>query len=220
MKKRTVALLLACMMVIGVAAGGTIAWLTAKTESVVNTFTVGAITLKLVETDGEGAEVTSQNYKLSPGGYAEKDPIVTVQPGSEHCYLFVRVDEANNQKTVDEQNVTIVNYTLAAGWTEYTDDDSAPGTYYYKSADGNAQIIDASTSAQPFNILACQKSTGVGAHVDCDGCVNFADEITDGMISTEEGQELKLTFTAAAVQSANMADIDAAWDALPAAFKQ
>ena len=36
---RTFIMLLALVLVIGVAAGSTVAWLTAKTDSVVNTFT-------------------------------------------------------------------------------------------------------------------------------------------------------------------------------------
>ena len=39
MKKKTVALLLSLVLVFGVVAGGTLAWLTQKTDSVVNTFT-------------------------------------------------------------------------------------------------------------------------------------------------------------------------------------
>ena len=39
--KRSVALLVAIALLIGCAAGGTMAWLTMKTQDVVNTFTVG-----------------------------------------------------------------------------------------------------------------------------------------------------------------------------------
>ena len=44
--------LLALVLVIGCVAGGTVAWLVAKTEPVVNTFTYGNINITLAETTG------------------------------------------------------------------------------------------------------------------------------------------------------------------------
>ena len=43
MKKKTVALLLACVMALGVAIGGTMAWLVDSTGEVENTFTVSGM---------------------------------------------------------------------------------------------------------------------------------------------------------------------------------
>ena len=53
MKKKTVALLLACVMALGVAVGGTLAWLTDTTQEVKNTFTDSNINItdKGVNTD-------------------------------------------------------------------------------------------------------------------------------------------------------------------------
>lgn len=57
MKKKTIALLLVLMMIFGVTCGGTIAYLTATTGPVTNTFTVGNVTITLdeakVDTYGE-----------------------------------------------------------------------------------------------------------------------------------------------------------------------
>ena len=47
--KRSVALLVAIALLIGCAAGGTMAWLMMKTDSVVNTFTAGDINITLTE---------------------------------------------------------------------------------------------------------------------------------------------------------------------------
>ena len=212
MKKRTIALLLACMMVVGVAAGGTIAWLTAKTDSVVNTFTIGNITLNLAETDDGDGNLLANAYKLSPGGNIAKDPVVTVGGNSEACYLFIRVDEANT--TVD--TVKVVDYAIADGWTLYKENgaDGIPtgATFYYKT--GN---VAASADAQSFEVLACKKGKA-DTHSTCKGCVDFPDTITEGMIQTINTTNPKLTFTAAAIQQANLNTIDAAWAALPAAF--
>lgn len=79
--------LLALVLVIGCVAGGTVAWLVAKTDTVVNTFTYGNINIALAETTGT-------NYKVIPGTVIEKDPKVTVKAGSEACWLFVKVEES------------------------------------------------------------------------------------------------------------------------------
>ena len=67
--------LLALVLVIGCVAGGTVAWLVAKTDPVVNTFTYGDINITLAETTGP-------DYKIIPGKDIEKDPKVTVTAGS------------------------------------------------------------------------------------------------------------------------------------------
>lgn len=67
--------MLALVLVIGCAVGGTIAWLTAQTDPVVNTFTYGDINIDLKETTGN-------DYKIIPGVDIEKDPKVTVKANS------------------------------------------------------------------------------------------------------------------------------------------
>lgn len=112
MKKKTVALLLALVLVFGMAVGGTIAYLT-STDEVVNTFTVGSVAITLDETDvdnsteGENDRDKANGYKLMPGHEYKKDPIVHVAATSEDCYLFVTVvDEIvaiQDEKTVATQ---------------------------------------------------------------------------------------------------------------------
>ena len=78
MKKKILALTLVFALALALGIGGTVAWLTAQTDSVVNTFTVGDITLSLAE--------TQSTYKIVPGGKDAKDPKLTVTKGSEICY--------------------------------------------------------------------------------------------------------------------------------------
>ena len=78
--------------------GTTLAFLVDKTDPIVNTFTVGNVDIELTETDGNGNNVTGNEYKLIPGHTYTKDPTVTVKKGSEACWLFVKVDPANNAK--------------------------------------------------------------------------------------------------------------------------
>lgn len=126
MKKKSVALLLALVLVFGMAVGGTVAWLMDSTGPVVNTFTVGDIEIELDETTGE-------EYKVTPGVDIEKDPKVTVLEDSEKCWLFVTVAEANWNS-----NMT---YGIASGWTELE-----AGVYY--------RVVDATTADTPFYVLA------------------------------------------------------------------
>ena len=127
-KKLTVSLavlaLVACM-----AAGATLAWLTAKTSSVTNTFTYGDINIELKETTGE-------SYKMVPGNTIKKDPKVTVKANSEECWLFVKVEKSTN---FDE----FMEYSIASGWTAL---DGENGVYY--------RVVASSTSDTVFDVLS------------------------------------------------------------------
>lgn len=97
--KKKIALLMAAIMLFGATVGGTIAWLTAETTEVKNTFTVGNVKIDLDETDVDDTDadgnVTERDkvneYHLIPGKTYVKDPVVHVKAGSEDCFLFVEV---------------------------------------------------------------------------------------------------------------------------------
>lgn len=82
--KKSFALILALVLVVTAVAGGTIAWLTATSDEVVNTFSVGDININLKETTGN-------KYIVVPGATDAKDPTVTVLKGSEECYVYAKV---------------------------------------------------------------------------------------------------------------------------------
>ena len=103
MKKRTLTILIAVVLVVACAVGGTLAWLTDKTDPVVNTFTAGDINIDLTE--------TTTVYKMVPGNDISKNPKVTVKAGSEACWLFVKVD-----KSTDLAFDNYLTYTIADGW--------------------------------------------------------------------------------------------------------
>ena len=119
--------LLALVLVIGCVAGGTVAWLVAKTDTVVNTFTYGNINIALAETTGT-------NYKVIPGTVIEKDPKVTVKAGSEACYLFVKVEKVGM--------FTGMSYEIADGWMALEGEN---GVYYRQvgsvTADTSFEVI-------------------------------------------------------------------------------
>lgn len=136
MKKKTLALLLALVLVFGAAVGGTIAYLTDTTGPVTNTFTVGNIDIGLAE--------TATDFKMVPGCDITKDPKVTVMANSEACWLFVRIDESSN---LDD----FISYTVASDWTQ-GDGTNIPSNVWYRS-------VTASTTDQTFSVLTGDEVT-------------------------------------------------------------
>ena len=181
---RLFVLMLALVLVLGCAVGGTVAWLVAKTDPVVNTFTYGDINITLTETTGE-------DYKIIPGVDIGKDPKVTVKAGSEACWLFVKVEE-KDWPTFKEADGTTkkVSYAMANGWAAL---DGVAGVYYRE--------VDAVTADTSFGILAGD-------------IVTVSENLTKTEVnSITAGTQPTLTFTAYAVQKDGMADAAAAWAA-------
>lgn len=107
MKTKTIAMIMAMVMMVVGLVGATLAWLTAKTETITNTFTASDITVTLTETTGT-------SYKMIPGYTIKKDPKAKVETGSEECWLFVKVEKSTNFDTY-------MTYVMADGWTLVTD---------------------------------------------------------------------------------------------------
>lgn len=140
MKKKSFVMVLALVLVFAVAVGGVVAWLTDKTGSVVNTFTVGDINITLEESGTN--EAGEKSYKMIPGTTLDKDPTVTVIGGSEACYLFVKVEKGNNPDNY-------LDYTIdTAVWT------AVPGHegFYYCT-------VSAAEANQTFNVLTNNEVT-------------------------------------------------------------
>ena len=140
MRKKGLALVLALtLLVVGVVAG-TLAWLTAKSDVVTNTFTTSDIKVELKETTGT-------EYKMIPGYTISKNPKATVLSGSEECYLFVKLDKSTNFDTYLE-------YVIADGWTKL---DGVTDTVYYRVVDGIENQI-----GTPYSVLANDQVTVKG----------------------------------------------------------
>ena len=130
LRNRRIALTVCLMLVVMAASiGGTVAWLTATTGSVVNTFTYGDINIGLTE--------TTKDYKMVPGNAIAKDPKVTVEANSEACWLFVKIVESDNFDT-------FMTYEIATGW-KALDEVKYPGVYYRE--------VEATTADTPFYVL-------------------------------------------------------------------
>ena len=125
MKKKILSVCLVVCLLATAIIGTTLAYFTDE-KAVTNTFTTGDVTIKLDETDvdtdgvatGEGRKEEGNAYHLLPGKTYTKDPIVTVNAGSEECYVFVRV---NNTLSGIESNavdyVSIADQMDTNGWS-------------------------------------------------------------------------------------------------------
>ena len=134
-RNRRIALVLCVMFaVLAVSVGGTVAWLTDTTDSVVNTFTAGDINIELAESE-------DLDLKMVPGNTITKDPKVTVKAGSEACWLFVKVEKSDNFDT-------FMSYEMAEGWT------LVPGqtNVYYRE-------VGAATTDSSFAVIKDNKVT-------------------------------------------------------------
>jgi hypothetical protein len=133
MRKRSIALVLATAALVIGTVFGTMAWLSAKSGPVTNTFTTSDITVTLEETTGK-------EYKMVPGYTITKDPKVTVKAGSEPCYLFVKLEKSSNFDT-------FLTYTVADGWTQLKDaqDTDVSGVYYRR--------VEAADIGKTFSVL-------------------------------------------------------------------
>lgn len=197
MNKKIIAVIMAAVLVFGVAVGATIAYLTSSTATVTNTFTVGDIAITLTEseinTEGTGLvtpdnQVTTQNnkYKVVPGSNITfKNPRVTFTKDSEPCWLFVKIEENADWASAG------MSYEIADVWTEL---EANSGIYYIELANATETTEDTA-----YFILK-------------DNTIIVPATLTNTQL--EKAKTANLTFTAYAIQHENLEDADAAWTAL------
>ena len=121
MRKSKVVLLVIALVLLAVSIGATVAYLIASSNSVENTFTVGNVRITLTETSGS-------QYQLIPGTEILKDPTVTVEAGSDECWLFVKVEKSTDLEQYCE-------FEIQDGWT------ALPGyrDIYYRQVEKTSQ---------------------------------------------------------------------------------
>lgn len=143
--KKALAVMLSLVLVIGCVTGGTLAWLTAGSETVTNTFTESGINITLNETKPE-----NKTAPMVPGWKIDKNPTVTVDEDSEDCWLFVKITESTNPD-LD----AYISYAIAPGWITVQSDDANGVTvigrkvYKGEGKDGFA-ILGAGTYTDPM----------------------------------------------------------------------
>lgn len=179
--KKTLTLVAVIALTAAIAIGGTLAWLTATTDPVTNTFTIGNVAIALDETTGE-------NYKMVPGETIAKDPIATVKANSEACWLFVEVTPST---TLGDYIDYTVDPTI---WTKLE------GNVYYKA-------VAASDDAQSFNILT-SNDTYKNGFVNVWDSVTQEDM---NALQAVGAVQPTLTFKAYAIQQSGMSTPALAW---------
>ena len=109
-KKKIMGLLtLGLLVVVGIA--GTFAYLTDKTATKTNTFTVGKVGISLAEPEWDAENA---NHKIIPGETLTKDPQVTVNANSEESYVFISVNTSAAFTQLVEAEKISINYS--ADW--------------------------------------------------------------------------------------------------------
>lgn len=207
---RRMLLTLALVLVVAAASvGGTIAWLTDQTQEVKNTFTVGDVDITLTETgttkDASGND--SKTFHIIPGTNYEKDPTVTVEGGSEACWVFVKVEEANWPNITEDDETTLkIRYEVnEAVWTKLETEEGGATVYYRE--------VSSSSADQSFNVL---KTLAGQTEIQPKAYTVIVSE----NLTKEEAESITpnptLTFTAYAIQKDNIATAGDAWAKLNA----
>lgn len=160
MKKKSLLLVLALVLAVTAAVGGTLAWLTDSTTEVTNVFTTAGIDVELTETwNAKSTPNSTANdcwkAQLIPGYSYTKDPKVTVKANSVDCYLFVKFEENNVSVTKGNTTVKCLDYTsnlsvTGSGWTQGTGTDTGgngvPTNVWYRK-------VTSSTADQSWELL-------------------------------------------------------------------
>lgn len=124
-RNRRIAVTVCLMLAVCLASvGGTLAWLTDKTETITNTFTTSDIKVTLTET--KGLVNGKWEHQVIPGYEYEKDPVVAVdgEDTNVDVYLFVKFTSGDTSSLLDYTN----NLTAkGSGWTALTGEE---GVYY------------------------------------------------------------------------------------------
>lgn len=163
MKKRQLAKLgLTLGLVAAVGVGGTMALLTAETDEVTNTFTVGdgltAADLELDEKDiknPEGDRVKENTYEnLTPAMSFVKDPQVRISAKAADCYAFIKVSGVD--EFLKAMGGNDINHALITGWNEgwklaeSEEEGGKDGIYYWQPDKGKTEGEKVSVGANEF----------------------------------------------------------------------
>ena len=144
--KKKLTTVLAIVLVVALSVAGTYAYLTDKTATIKNTFTVGNVNITLTETFNTDTNNDNKpdawQAQLIPGKEYFKNPVVTVVPGSEKCWLFVKFEENGN--AADYLDYT--SLLAAPDWTQ-GDGTKIPSNVWYR-------VVNKSADNTTFNLLA------------------------------------------------------------------
>ena len=91
-------LMMCSIVIVGGMVAGTLAWLAARTNPVINNFIGSDLTIDLYEeAQITNPETGNPTFQMIPGDSISKNPKVKVLEGSEACWLFLQVKESPAQ---------------------------------------------------------------------------------------------------------------------------
>lgn len=225
MKKFTkIALVVASfVLVAALSVGATLAWLTADTAVVENTFTNSAeVAIDIWEhpyvedddnlptgesnilgsLDTEADPVKVNEYPLVPGVTLPKDPYIVIDTDSEPCYVYIEICYDNNERA---DNTNYITYQPnGTNWTKIEGAGPNGGdVYYYNGYLSNEDGITTTESVLKI---------GEGVQVNSALTSEEINAIT-------EDNEPKVLLYGYAVQKASIEDALTAWNATKATFE-
>ena len=211
MKRNKVAKLMVVAALVGaIGIGGSLALLTARSEAVTNTFTVGKglhdtdITLDEAQVNENGEEIdgaervqknTYQN--LEQGDGLDKDPTVTIKDTAADCYVFVLVDGL-------KKNTSIYDVDIEKSWMKVERipkeiQDQVPDTadlYVYKADQSIPTVVRGGLTAEKGIVFD-------GVKIKDDAAL-FEPVIEEGTITGYKAKNLdQIIVKACAVQATN-----------------
>lgn len=211
MKTKSIAMLMASVMLVVGFVSGTLAWLTDTTGKVENTFTTSGIDIDLTETfNAKSSDEKDDNdiwkKQMVPGYKLDKNPVVTVKANSEKCYLFVKVEKSADFDDYIAYNLACADTSI---WTELAGVDNV----YYT-------VVDAVGAAdqKEFHLLKAGTFTDDGqTYSYAQDQVLVKPSVTNEMMKTlkDSNNDLTITFTAYASQyykdGTTPFDVETAW---------
>ena len=238
--RRVLLLLASAVLLVSLSVGATLAYLTAETGEVRNTFTVGKVSFDEDPDDGDIAggldegkvytyaedkdnhgrhtdagvtRVTKNAYKLVPGRLYHKDPIVHIGADSEDAWLFVKV--VNGIEAIEAADVKDADGNVTSAVT--IDAQMAKLGWLPVSGVENVYYwpteVVAGQNVTVFNnfTIAGNVETGTKAEAEAAG------QNTTGKLYLGDYEEATITIQAYIVQSDGLADAPTAWAAAPLA---
>lgn len=212
--KKILILALAAVLLVAVSVGGTMAYMTAKTQKVENTFTTTSIAIELWESDlvenngeytlNEDEKVASNtDYLLLPGLTMPKDPYVEVTQGE--VYVFVEVVASETPSAAKYIDWDIQDDWTALQGADGTGEEGPHGGVMYGYSGGEGYVVKSVSSANgKLYILEDNEITVFDTITSKD----IADLTVDGTYTSPS-----LTFYAYAVQATENDDTgsDSVW---------
>lgn len=198
MKKRILIITLSILIIAIATVGTTLAYFTAETAEVENIFTMGNVSATISE-----EEAWENSQKVMPGDTKAKSPVITIDDGSEPAWIFIKVEVSDAAAL--QAAVTAAN-TVATDLLPGLATNLAPSPWLPM---GNPSVSgDVKTYYYGYNsVVAANGSTSaIFTEITLPGTVDGSETYS----TLSDGFTIKAT--GYAIQSANVFDLDAAYE--------